>query len=48
MNSISVNLYDYYSKFVNLHNYTQTDVGHFQAKLYKFYIFFFYYTQTDL
>ena len=40
MNSISVNLYDYYSKFVNLHNYTQTDVDYLQAKLCKFYTFF--------
>ena len=29
MNSVSVNLHDYYNKFVNLHNYTLTDVGHF-------------------
>ena len=29
MNSVSVNLHDYCSKFVNLHNYAQTDVGYF-------------------
>ena len=29
MNSVNVNLYDYYSKLVNLHNYIQTNVGHF-------------------
>ena len=29
MNNVSINLYGYYSKLVNLHNYTQTDVGHF-------------------
>ena len=29
MNIISVNLHGYYSKLVNLHNYIQTDVGHF-------------------
>ena len=47
MNSVSVNLHGYYSKLVNLHNYIQTDVGYFQAKLYKFYTFF-YYTQIDV
>ena len=39
MKSVSINLHGYYSKLVNLQNYTQTDVGHFQTKLYKFYIF---------
>ena len=29
MNSISVNLYNYSKKLVNLHNYTRIDVGHF-------------------
>ena len=29
MNSVNVNLHDYYNKFVNLYNYTLTDVGHF-------------------
>ena len=29
MNKISVNLHGYYSKFANLQNYTQTDVGYF-------------------
>ena len=27
---------------------TQTNMGHFQTKLRKFYIFFFYYTQTKM
>ena len=27
MNSVSVNLHDYYSKLVNLHNYTLMDVN---------------------
>ena len=47
MNSVNVNLHDYYNKFVNLYNYTLTDVGHFQEKLCKFYIYF-YYTPTDV
>ena len=42
MNSISVNLHDYNRKFVNLHNYTWTNVGHFKIKLCKFYTFFYY------
>ena len=29
MNNTSLNLHGYYSKLVNLHNYTQTDVSHF-------------------
>ena len=29
MNSVSVNLHSYYSKIINLHNYTQTNVGYF-------------------
>ena len=29
MNSVNLNLYGYYSKLVNLHNYIQTNVGHF-------------------
>ena len=29
MNSVSVNIHSYCSKLVNLHNYTQTDLGHF-------------------
>ena len=47
MNSVSVNLHNYYRKLVNLHNYTLTNIGQFQAKLYKFYTFF-YYTQTNV
>ena len=27
--SVSVNLHNYYSKLVNLHNYTWIDIGHF-------------------
>ena len=42
MNRASVNLYDYSSKLVNLHDYTQIDVGHFLTKLCKFYIFFYH------
>ena len=49
MNSVNVNLYSYYSKFINLHSYTVIDIGHFLAKMYKFYTFFYYYhIQTDL
>ena len=29
MNSVSINLNSYYNKLINLHNYTQIDVGHF-------------------
>ena len=29
MNSVNINLLRYYSKLVNLHNYTWIDVGHF-------------------
>ena len=29
MNSVNVNLHNYYSKLINLHNSTQTDVGYF-------------------
>ena len=29
MNSISINLNNYYNKLVNLHNYTQINVGYF-------------------
>ena len=29
MYNISVDLYDYSKKLINLHNYTLTDVGHF-------------------
>ena len=47
MNSISVNLHGYCSKLVNLYNYTQTNMGHFYLKFYKFYTFF-YYTCTDV
>jgi len=47
MNSVNVNLHDYCSKLVNLHNYIRTDVGHFKAKLYNFYIFFKLY-KTDV
>ena len=42
MNSISVNLYNYCDKFVNLRNNTQIDVRLFKEKLSKFYIFFYY------
>ena len=27
MNSVNVNFYDYYNKFLKLHNYTLIDVG---------------------
>ena len=47
MNNVNVNLYIYCSKHVNLHNYIRIYMGHFQAKLYKFYTFF-YYTLTDV
>ena len=47
MNSVSINLNDYYSKLVNLHNYTQIDVSYFKAKLCKFYTFL-YYTWTNV
>ena len=46
MNSISVNLHNYCSKLVNLHNLTQINVL-FQVKLCKFYSFF-YYKWTDV
>ena len=42
MNSVNINLYSYCSKFVNLYNYTITNVGQFQAKLGKFYTFLYY------
>ena len=29
MNNVSINLYDYYNKLVNLYNYTLTNVNHF-------------------
>ena len=29
MNTIGVNLHGYFNKFVNLHNYTPTDVNYF-------------------
>ena len=29
MNNVSVNLHGYYSKLVNLYNYTWIDVSHF-------------------
>ena len=29
MNSIIINLHDYCSRLINLHIYTQIDVGHF-------------------
>ena len=32
----SINLHGYCNKLVNLHNYTQIDVGHFKAKQCKF------------
>ena len=47
MNSVSINLSNYYSKLVNLHNYTQTNVGYFKTKLCKFFTFF-YYTRTNV
>lgn len=34
-------LHGYYNKLVNLQNYTLTNVCHYYAKMYKFYIFFF-------
>ena len=43
INSVSINLYGYCSKLVNLHNYMQTNMGHFKAKLCKFYSFFLLY-----
>ena len=42
MNSVNVNLHSYCSKFVNIYNYKMTNVGKFQAKLCKFYTFFYY------
>ena len=48
MNNVSVNLHGYFSKFVNLHNYTLTDVSPFQEKLRKFYTFFLLYTPIDV
>ena len=42
MNGVSINLHDYYSKLVNLHNHALTNVGHFQIKLGKFYTLFHY------
>ena len=47
MNKVIVNLRGYYSKQINLQNYTQTDVGHLLAKQCKFYAFF-YYTETSV
>ena len=47
MNNVNVNLHNYCSKLINLYNYTQTDMSHFYAKLYKFYTFF-YYIQSDV
>ena len=47
MNSVSVNLHNCCNKLVNLHNYILTNIGQFQAKLYKFYTFF-YYTWTNV
>ena len=29
INSVSVNLHGYYNNFLNLHNYTQSNIGHF-------------------
>ena len=40
MNSISVNLHGYCNKRLNLHNYTQSNIGHFQIKLCKFYAYY--------
>ena len=42
MNNVNINFYDYRSKLINLPNYKQTDISHFQAKLCKFYNFFSY------
>ena len=42
MNSVSINLHDYYSKLVNLHNHVLINVSHFQIKLGKFYTLFHY------
>ena len=36
MNSISVNLHSYYSKFINLHNYIFTNVNHFKQTCVNF------------
>ena len=36
----------YCNKLVNLQNHTLTNVGHFYAKMYKFYIFFLIYTHS--
>ena len=38
MNSVSLNLHNYYSNFTKCKN----DVSHFQAKLCKFYTFFYF------
>ena len=47
MNNINANLHNYYSKLVNLYNYTWTNIGNFYLKFSKFYTIF-YYTSTDV
>ena len=42
MNSISINLHNYFCKFVNLYNYILINMSYFWAKLCKFYTFFNY------
>ena len=46
MNTTSVNLYDYYSKYAFLPNFVQLDVGEFWAWMVKMW-YFFYYSSID-
>ena len=59
MNNINVNLFGYYNKLVNLHNYTQTNMSYFRQNCinfthfsiilqYIFKVFFFFFNQYIL
>lgn len=39
MNSVIINLHDYYSNYVFLHNFTQTDANEFWAQLASMWFF---------
>lgn len=48
MNNSSVNLHNYYDKFVNLHNYIITNMIIFRQKCKIFIYFFFIYKLIDM